>query len=639
MNKFSIKVLFFSLIVSVIGISITYYLSVQINTQLNDQNNLKLHNIAKQITIRLQDAIDMSVNDLQALQAFYSANTTPQSRHIFNRYMDVLNIESRQYIQALSWVPLVKENARYGFIKSIQKQYPNFTITERNSDGQLITSSDKAEYTPVTYISPYNTNKAAQGFNLSSNDTRRTSLHHARDNGKMTATAKIRLIQEKEESYGFLIIAPVYKEAVLTSNKEARKKNLQGYVTGVFRINNLMENAKKQADKEGLILTLTDIGKTHGGLLYGEKNNDTAYSFILDIPDRHWQLDVSLNKALKQNIDSPQIVNWILILGIIISLLLALCVYALLISVNKSDRITRLSKKLTLQNNTLEITVQERTKSIAEKNEQLSKHVNELTLQRQTLSDLMTEAQNAKHYAEERSKDLVRSNKDLDDFAYVASHDLKAPLRGIDQLASWVAEDIEAGELDEVPENLRLMRGRVQRLESLLNDLLAYSRAHRQGFHLETITCQSFIEETFALVSPPQGFKLTIQGELPILSTVVAPFEQIIRNLLNNAIKHHHKTDGHIQVQCHEDEQYYTFSFKDDGPGIDNKNYDEIFKMFKTLKPRDEVEGSGMGLALIKKIVEFYSGKVYIESTVGEGSTFYFTWPKKIIDTNVDLIN
>jgi len=639
MNKFSIKVLFFSLIVSVIGISITYYLSVQIKTQLNDQNNLKLHNIAKQITIRLQDSIDMAVNDLQALQAFYSANSNPQSMHEFNSYMDVLNIESRQYIQALSWVPLVKENARYGFIKSIQKQYPNFTITERNSDGQLITSSDKAEYTPVTYISPYNTNKAAQGFNLSSNDTRRTSLHHARDNGKMTATAKIRLIQEKEESYGFLIIAPVYKEAVLTSNKEARKTNLQGYVTGVFRINNLMGNAKKQADKEGVILTLTDIGKTHGGLLYGEKNNDTAYSFILDIPDRHWQLDVSLNKALKQNIDSPQIVNWILILGIIISLLLALCVYALLISVNKSDRITRLSKKLTLQNNTLEITVQERTKSIAEKNEQLSKHVNELTLQRQTLSDLMTEAQNAKHYAEERSKDLVRSNKDLDDFAYVASHDLKAPLRGIDQLASWVAEDIEAGELDEVPENLRLMRGRVQRLESLLNDLLAYSRAHRQGFHLETITCQSFIEETFALVSPPQGFKLTIQGELPILSTVVAPFEQIVRNLLNNAIKHHHKTDGHIQVQCHEDEQYYTFSFKDDGPGIDNKNYDEIFKMFKTLKPRDEVEGSGMGLALIKKIVEFYNGKVYIESTVGEGSTFYFTWPKKIIDTSVDLIN
>lgn len=637
MNKLSFKALIFTVLVGCIGIWSTYILSIQVGEHLKTQNYLKLKNIAKQISMRFQDAIDMSVNDLQALQAFYSANQQRSSQDEFNYYMKVLNIENRRHIQALSWVPLVTHSERENFEVNIKKDTLNFTITER-IEGKLITSTNKPYYTPVTFISPYNVNKAAQGFDLNSSNTRRVFLENARDSGKMTTTAKIRLVQGKESSYGFLIIAPVYKPNIPVSNIEERKKALIGYVTGVFRINNLMQNARIQADKEGLILTLLDIEKDNGGLLYGKKHEETAFNFDLTIPDRHWNLKISLNKALLKSIESASIIYWVLISGIVVSFLLALSVYALQIVVIRSRYINDLSQQLKVQNNQLEAMVEERTKSLEQNNHKLNEHVEELTEQRSVMSALIDESKIAKDSAEKRAQDLARSNKDLDDFAYVASHDLKAPLRGIDQLANWVAEDIEEGNLKEVPENLRLMRTCVQRLESLLNDLLAYSRANKQENILSEINCNEFIKDTFLLISPPADFNLTIKGEFPVFLTVSAPFEQVIRNLLNNAVKHHDKLDGHIQVSCDDDGAYYKFAIEDDGPGIKPDYHKDIFKMFKTLKPRDETEGSGMGLALIKKIVEHYKGSVSIESKVGQGSIFYFTWPKSIIESDNEFV-
>jgi len=628
MNSFSIKPLFFSIVIFTVGILSTYILSIKIKNQFTTQSTLKVENIAKQTSIRFQDALNKSFNDLKSLQAFYSANKQHFSEDEFDQYMDVINLNERHYIQALSWVPLVKHKNREYFEKLIKEQQPTFNITERDPEGNLILTNNKDYYTPVTYIRPYEQNKSAQGFDLNSNSIRRASLELARDSGKITTTAKIRLVQEQSDSAGFLIIAPVYKQGLAIKNKQDRIEAIIGYVTGVFRIDTLMHKAKEQADQEGLILTLLDINKDNGGLLYGQLNNNKTFSFDLTIPDRHWQLDISLNNELLESIESPFIIYWISVVGILVSLLLSITLYALQISIIRSQSITRLSNELQNQNNKLEIKVEKRTKKIANKNSQLNRKVDELNTQRIVLSELMKESEVAKTNAEQRAIDLARSNKDLDAFAYVASHDLKAPLRGIDQLARWVAEDIEEGNLTEVPEYVSLMRSRVQRLETLLNDLLDYSRANRQENSLALIDTEHMINELFVLVSPPEKFNLTIQGVLPIFTTVKSPFEQVIRNLLNNAIKHHHKDNGHIKVSYIELDDFYQFSIEDDGPGIESDYYDDIFKMFKTLKPRDVTEGSGMGLALIKKVVEYYSGQIKVESRVGQGSTFVFTWPK-----------
>jgi len=602
MRQLSFKALIVPLLLCFIGIMLSSYLFEQVNKQLRFESYLKLENIAKQVSIRFQDAIDLSVNDLQALQAFYSSNVDRFSAREFDHYMDIIDVENSSHIQALSWVPLVKHNQRSAFEQSIKKHYPSFEITERSQANQLIKSNDKSYYTPVTFIRPYQVNKAAQGFDLSSNLTRLASLEYASQSGEMTATAKITLVQEKQDSYGFLIIAPVYEALIRDAVKAPIEQELIGFVTGVFRINNLMKNAQVQASQEGLELTLVDTDPIHGGRLYGTEDKQADFKFIIDIPDRQWRLNVSLGPDLYNEINKPAITYWGFVLGIVISVLLGVCFYVLHLAVLRSMENSELSKQLQIQNNELENKVKVRTKAIAHQNTLLNIHVDE----------------------------LARSNKDLDDFAYVASHDLKAPLRGIDQLAQWTIEDIEEGNISEVSENLTLLRSRVHRLETLLDDLLMYSRANKQEHSVSQINSKVVVEETFLLIAPPEHFSLSINGNMPSFSTAKSPFSQVMLNLLQNSLKHHDKSMGHIEVSCDEQEYFYKFSIADDGPGIPDKHHQHIFKMFTTLKPRDEVEGSGMGLALINKIVEHYHGRVELDSTLGKGSTFSFTWPKSI---------
>lgn len=631
MGKVYFKGILLAVFIGLLGLVGSFYLSKQVSDSLKSQKYIKLEHAAKQISLQFQAAIDISTNDLEALQAFYSSVEQSPTQKEFNQYMTVLDIQQRHYIQALSWVPQIRHEKREIFEARLKYQQADFRIKQRDQEGNLIASRPKAYYTPVTYISPYQINKAAQGFDLSSNPVRHASLLQARDSGKMTATSKIRLVQETGESFGFLIIAPVYNKGSYPSTQKELINQLFGYVTGVFRIDTLMENARKEADNIGLEIALFDIEESDTSLLYGEQYESNDFSFDILIPDRYWQLKLSMTPALKQEIESPSIAKWVWSAGSLISLLLALSCYALLTSMFRSRHISQLSQQLQAHNRQLEDTVAERTRALSSQNELLNKHVDRLKQQKISLSRLRDESENAKLDAQNLAKELARSNQDLDEFAYVASHDLKAPLQGVKQLSSWVIEDLEEEKFDEIPNTLELIRGRVTRLETLLNDLLEYSRANRQGTTLARLDSHKLIKDCFPLYAPARGFNLIIEGELPVFDTYRAPFEQVVRNLLNNAFKHHHKEEGEIHITCdHFNENFYKFMIKDDGPGIESNHFDSIFKMFKTLKSRDEVEGSGMGLALIKKIVEYYHGHVYLESSIGEGCAFYFTWPKRI---------
>ncbi|CAN5407159.1 hypothetical protein BH10CHL1_BH10CHL1_01080 [soil metagenome] len=237
---------------------------------------------------------------------------------------------------------------------------------------------------------------------------------------------------------------------------------------------------------------------------------------------------------------------------------------------------------------------------------------------------------------EERTQELLRRNRELDQFAYVASHDLKAPLRAIDHLAGWLVQDVEALLPASSRDHLDKLRGRVRRMEKLLDDLLAYSRADRYEYASETVEVSLFIAEIIKLFTLPEGFNITIQAELPPLYTQRVPLELVLRNLINNAIKHHNVQDrsqgelsnGYVQITADDRGEFVEFAVADNGPGIAPQFHERIFQMFQTLKPRDQVEGSGMGLAIVKKIVESRGGKISVESDAGHGATFRFTWPK-----------
>ena len=224
--------------------------------------------------------------------------------------------------------------------------------------------------------------------------------------------------------------------------------------------------------------------------------------------------------------------------------------------------------------------------------------------------------------------ELKRSNKDLNEFAYVASHDLKAPLRGIMQLASWIYEDIEESASDETKTHLKLLQSRTARLEKLLDDLLIYSRVGNHLGDIEEIDVSESVQMIFQLLDPPEGFVLNLPAPLPIMTTLTTPLEVIFRNLIGNAIKHHDKTEGVITITMIEKDNFYEFFCENDGPPIAPQHHDQIFEMFKTLRPRDEVEGSGMGLSIIKRMLDYHGQKITIVSAEERGVIFSFTWPK-----------
>jgi signal transduction histidine kinase len=241
---------------------------------------------------------------------------------------------------------------------------------------------------------------------------------------------------------------------------------------------------------------------------------------------------------------------------------------------------------------------------------------------------------------QERTRELARSNKELDQFAYVASHDLKAPLRAVDHLANWISQDAAAVLPAASLEHLEKLRGRIRRMERLLDDLLAYSRAGRHLHAPEPVDTGSLVRDIWFMLAPPPGFAIEVLSPLPQLYTERVPLETVLRNLIGNAIKHHDRPDqGVVQVSARDISiaqgegegqgagEFVEFTIADNGPGIASQHHERIFQIFQSLKPRDQVEGSGMGLAVVKKTVENHGGRVDVVSN-GRGATFCFTWPK-----------
>lgn len=224
---------------------------------------------------------------------------------------------------------------------------------------------------------------------------------------------------------------------------------------------------------------------------------------------------------------------------------------------------------------------------------------------------------------------LEVSNRDLDDFAYVASHDLRAPLTAIGSLVAWLEEDT----VEVIPEgsakHLQLLKGRVARMGKLLEDLLAYSRAGREANAVEMTNMGDLVTQVADLLRDTRSLEVR-KGTLPVFETARTPFRQVLQNLMANAIKHHDRDACVIEVTAQDTGDFYTFRVVDDGPGIPTQFHDKVFSMFQTLRPRDEVEGSGMGLALVRRLVERYGGKVAIVESDGRGTCVEFTWPKQI---------
>jgi len=243
------------------------------------------------------------------------------------------------------------------------------------------------------------------------------------------------------------------------------------------------------------------------------------------------------------------------------------------------------------------------------------------------LDTAQARVQKAERTLEDHIAELARANQDLDQFTSVVSHDLKAAMRGIDFLVDWIEEDVEQNDRTALSQHLEMMRRRIRQLRSMIQDLQDYARAGRNHAALQDVDCQALVE-SIVQVLDSRDFEFRTPSPMPRLRTYRVPLETILRNLLSNAVKHHDRRQGRIEVAVRQFDDRLEFRIRDDGPGIPPHQRENVFGFGFRLVPKDKVEGSGLGLATVKRLVEIYGGKVWIEDPPeGRGSVVCFTWP------------
>jgi light-regulated signal transduction histidine kinase (bacteriophytochrome) len=269
--------------------------------------------------------------------------------------------------------------------------------------------------------------------------------------------------------------------------------------------------------------------------------------------------------------------------------------------------------------------VKERTTELQRTNEKLEKEVRQRRKAEQNLENL-------NRNLEATVAQLTRSNTELANFAHMIAHDLKSPLRGIGTLADWIAGSytakLDRGDTDQ----LHLLKAKAVRMSQVVDSILAYSEIQLPTRGLQQFDLNALMGEVLVRIKPPSNIQVVVEGSLPGILAGKVLIRQLFENLIENAVRYIDKPDGQVIISCVESPAARTFAISDNGPGIEERYFGKIFQMFQTLSPSVESGGVGVGLAVAKKIVEVHGGRIWVESEVGKGSTFFFTLPKQPIE-------
>ena len=654
-----------------------------------DRTQFDFREAASDTAGKLRASFDNYFDAVASIERFY-ASSMHIDREEFHSFVEGI-LPSKPGIQGLSWNLVVLRDQRDNFEKTVREEgFPGFRITERDSEGNLVTAASRDEYIVVNYIEPMTGNEAAFGFDVASNSDRIKALNQARDSGKAVATARIALVQEHDNQAGFLFFHPVYKGP--HSTQQERRQNLMGFAVGVFRIGDIVDAALRGQNQDKIVVGIYDESALDNSHLYGPVDHQQfsnalfEWSAPLVIGGRHWTVSF-MPSALY--LDSNR--GWqawaIMAAGLICTSLLGAFLLAM---TGRSYQVEKLVARRTAELSGILSTAIEAIitmddngmiESINPAGEALfgyssaelfRKHISTIIPEFFASSDSGQDHTKASSTTGNRCdsvavrKDSARVpielaistlsisdrtlytaiihdltertkiNRMKDEFISTVSHELRTPLTSI----KGVLGLIMGGVLDSDPEKSKSMMAvsyqNIERLELLINDLLDINKFESTDnpLQLEKTSINTLIEKA---VLSNQGY-----AEKYCVSYLWQPSEhndvyingdenkliQVLFNLLSNAVKYSPK-DAQVVISTSLSDNEVRVSISDSGPGIAPEFQDRVFERFTQEDSSDtrRVGGTGLGMAITKSIIEKHGGRIGFDSTPGQGSTFYFELP------------
>lgn len=620
-------------LVALVGVLVTWQAFNMVSEWERQRVQQAFRSAATDRVLMIQREIDQNLGVVQDIGSFFAASREVGRRE-FRKFVGPA-LKRHSSIAALQWIPRVSEAERAAFEKAARRSFSRFSINELNPAGELIRAARRPVYFPVLYVQPYQLNREALGLDLASDPVTLDALQQTADAARMQVSPRRSLERDGRREYGFVARLPVYDKSdtdetgdeenvELSDTPEKQPQPLRGFAAGVFHIGKIVENALHNLSPSGIDIGLYDVsGANEKHLLYRHSSRkrpadarmrnstdrgareDWEYIQTISVRDRRWE--VVCTPIPGEFLPDPWS-GWVtLAAGFPFTALLAIYLSTLL---GREARIRQV--------------VSERTQQLRQANEELGSEINERLNAEKELQRLN---ETLEQRVAVRTAEAERHVKELEQFAYVTSHDLKAPLRGIANLAAWLEEDLQDKLTKTTREQLELLRDRVQRMNALIEGLLEYSRIGQAAQTMTSIDSGELLTEIIDSLAPPDGFIVEVAADMPTVFTDRLHLSQVFSNLIANSIKHRRTDRGHVWVTARERGNYYEFMVRDDGPGIAPEYHDKIFMMFQTLAVNDYGSNTGIGLALVKKIIEEHGGSITVESKEGNGATFRFSWP------------
>ncbi|NQY79905.1 MAG: CHASE domain-containing protein [Candidatus Caenarcaniphilales bacterium] len=576
--------------VLIVCLIVTFSVWFYVKKQIQNNKNNKLESVIRQTKKAIEERMAIYIDAHYAGSGLFLAQET-QAKEVsskeWQRFVAALNLVDRYPgINGLGFAPQVEHKDLIRFEEKIKRVgIDNFKVKPFR---------DRDNYFPVTYIDPMERNLPALGFDMGSEKNRRYAMETARDTGTPQVTAKIILVQDSGKTPGFLSYVPFYKGGKIPDTVEKRRADFLGHIYAPFIVKDFISGIFKlelAELKEQISLEIYDGSEAQeDNLIYQSSLNNQSdqylsSSFNLNFYGRTWLTKIKFfpKNSLLTELQS----HLVLVIGLILTVLLLTIV-------------TTLSKT---RDKALELAAQ------------------------------MTEEINFKN------KLLERSNEDLNSFAYIASHDLKEPLRTVSNYADLVNISINKAqfESEEQKEKVNKFLANISdgcsRMSLMINDLLNFSKVSRDKKDFKNIDLKQILDLSLEELNNQiieNNINVKIADILPELYGNEIELKRVFQNLISNAIKYHSKDkNSYIKISAEEHEDFNIIKVEDNGIGIPEEYFEQIFILFKRLHSKEEYPGTGIGLSVCKKIIEHHNGDIWVKSKVNQETCFYVKIPKE----------